>query len=364
MSRAEAVLQAWGRRWKLTLPEAFLRVYETQPDPVFGPCAFLLPEEVESDDARWCGMIPQFLPFGHDGDSGIYGFYSLPGLSGQECPILFYDGEGECYFPLASNFDRFLRWCAIAGRYEEQDIADEDVWVFSEKEARRLGIEEEILQKPVPRNEREYYEQLVEADPRSPFSLVSSGCIHWMRGSAESARDLFTRAAHISPWYADPFFFLGEMEAAEQRLDQAIPFWWQAVRGLLDISTSTDHFEMSEEFMGRQLYGLAAERLVDVRDLIPLELSRSPFGHLLLEEDPYEAAARIELGDHYRREGDIAEAERQYLNALPLAMDERQYVAAYETLIAFYEQEGRERDAALCRMDLPLCLEEDEEDQE
>src|SRR5205085_2737086 len=63
------------RRWQLPLPEEFRRLYRVFEQPFISPCEFLPLDALADDSERWSGMLPHFVPFGHDGSEDYYGFY-------------------------------------------------------------------------------------------------------------------------------------------------------------------------------------------------------------------------------------------------------------------------------------------------
>ena len=105
MSSAELSMKALEQHWRLALPKSFYRLYEAFELPFISPCEFLDPDVILNDTERWRGMLPQFLPFGHDGADDFYGFYIPANSVGSNFPVLFWNHEYDHYYPIASGFE-------------------------------------------------------------------------------------------------------------------------------------------------------------------------------------------------------------------------------------------------------------------
>src|SRR5262245_24060810 len=137
MSTTDTALRNLEERWQLRLPEPFGRLYRAFDYPFLSPCEFLSLDAMLDGSERWAGMLPQFLPFGHDGAEDFYGFYLPSGPLGGDYPVLFWNHEYDHYYPLASGFGAFLRWCVIYGRYLAQDSFDAEAPQHEEEETQR-----------------------------------------------------------------------------------------------------------------------------------------------------------------------------------------------------------------------------------
>lgn len=357
MSRTESHLRALEGHWQIErLPEEFYRLYRAFEYPFIGPCEFLGLEELIQDTERWRGMLPQFLPFGHDGAEDFYGFYVPADASGGDFTVLFWDHEYDHYYPIASGFGAFLHWCVISDRYFAQDAFEEDGPPF-EEEARReefsrlLGLPPALATELPPRNEREFHERLIVSDAQAAFSLAQLGCIFHGRGNLERARDYFARASEAAPWFADPYYLLAETYRAERKTEQALERWWQVFQCPIALSTRTGSYDLGESCPDAEICEAAMEQVLRNRDILPDAMRNTLLYRLLTHCDPFDPQARLALADELLALGDSAGAEREMLNGLTLAVEEADIDAAYSRLIAFYEGANRRRDAEFCRRD-------------
>src|SRR5690349_6824050 len=104
-------LRALESHWQVKLPDMFARLYSAFEYPFVSPCEFLSLDSLQGDHDRWRGMLPQFLPFGEDGEENYFGFYVPATAVGIDFAVLAWDHEYDHYYPVASNFESFLQWC-------------------------------------------------------------------------------------------------------------------------------------------------------------------------------------------------------------------------------------------------------------
>ncbi len=357
MSAARTKISALERHWQLGLPEAFHRLYGALTHPFISPCEFLSLDPLLDDSERWCGMLPQFFPFGHDGAEDYYGFYIPSIISGTDYPVLYWDHEYDHYCPIASGFGGFLRWCVIHGRYLAQDTFEEDDPQYEEEELQRrefaemVGLPKALVMDPLPRNDRELYERLAASDPMAAQAMSQLGSLSFGRGDFERARDFFARACESSPWFADPYYLIGETYRVKGKLEEAIPRWWQVLHCPIALSTRTPNYDLGDDHLEAEVYEAAIDQLIRHRDTVPFEISESPLGRLIFEGDAFEPGERLLLSEELEALTDTAGEERELLNALSLATDDTDTDATYERLIGLYNRAGRTREAAFCRHD-------------
>ncbi len=354
MSARTKDLVRLSAHWMCDLPQAFARLHAAFDYPYVQPCEFIPLGELLTDSERWRGMLPQFLPFGFDEDENVFGFLMRAGSHQGEPAVLYWDHEYDHYRPVASSFEAFLRWCLIRGRYEAHDEQGDDDPLFSEAEEQRrdfskiVGIADELAEMPVPRNATEMHEQSCSADPQATDALNQLGCRHLGQGNYERARDFFARASESAPWFADPYYLIGETYAqmglpgeAVQRFRRVLdcPIALSTRTGLYDLGAGRDDAEISEE-AGRACLSYGGS--LDTDPLLRFLNARS---------DAFEPLARLEVALEFERAADDASAEREYLNAVTLATEPREMEHAYLALIRLYERTGRDRDAEWCRRD-------------
>src|SRR2546422_4528367 len=178
MGNTKSLIQSLEKHWQLGTPESMHRLYAAFDQPFISPCEFLPLESLLEDTDRWSGMLPQFMPFGHDGAEDYYGFYIPPIGAQHDYPVLYWDHEYDHYYPIASGFAAFLRWCVIHGRYLAQDSFDEEDPQYAEEEDQRghfadvVGLPKSLVMDALPRNDRELYERLAVSDPQSAQALA------------------------------------------------------------------------------------------------------------------------------------------------------------------------------------------------
>ncbi len=357
MSRARPTLGELENHWQLRLPELFHRLHSTFEQPFLTPCEFLTLDTLLIDEERWSGMLPQFLPFGHDGTEDFYGFYVPPTRSQDDYPVLYWDHEYDHYFPIASGFDAFLRWCVLHGRYLAQDSYAEGDPDFEEEEEQRrdfveaMGLSRSLVQDPMPRNERELYELLAASDPQAAQAMAQLGSISMGRGDMGRARDFYVRASESTPWFADPYYLIAETYLSEQRPEESVPRWWQVIHCPIALSTRTANYDLGAEHADAEIYEAALDRLSHHESYLPIEHRDSPVGRMLLHGDPFEASVRLRLVEELEQLGDSAGVERELLNALALSTDEAETLETYDRLTRYYDRANRHREAAFCRHD-------------
>jgi tetratricopeptide (TPR) repeat protein len=356
MNSIESILRDLSRFWQLPVPAAMARLYLSTRVTELGPCVFFPPDELLSVEVRWRGMLPQFLPFGSDGEDNLYGLYAAPGRNRRDYPVLWWNHEYDHYLPIASEFEAFLRSCVVTGQYLAQDAVDEDH--LSEQEISRrvkqLSLPADLMEHTPPRNQRELSERLAREDPQNALALAELGSMELARGEFQRARDFLVRASEAAPAFSDPYFLLGETYRVEKNESRACELWWKVFDSPVAFCSRTATYGLCHADEDGEIYQVAAERAQECRDYLAPTLQSSPLWKLLLTGDPFDSASRLELGRTFSRQGDPAAAEREYLNALTLATETDELDEAYEALILFYEAAGRERDAALCRFDAGL----------
>ncbi len=360
MSSVRSKIDHLEKQWQVGLPEAFHRLYGAFSQPFISPCEFLPLDVLLEGSDRWCGMLPQFIPFGHDGAEDYYGFYVPPFTSGADYPVLYWDHEYDHYCPIASGFGAFLRWCVIHGRYLAQDSFEEDDPQYAEEEDQRghfadvVGLPKSLVMDPLPRNDRELYERLAVSDPQSAQALAQLGSFSMGRGDMQKARDFFVRGSESSPWFADPYYLIGETYFAECDAESAVPRWWQVLLSPIALSTRTANYDLGENHLEAEIYEAATDRLRRNSEGISQEEQSSPLGQFVLNGDPFEASERLKLATALSERGDFAGEERELLNALSLATEASDTSESYARLVAFYHRANRPREAAFCLHDRGL----------
>lgn len=350
-------LRALESHWQVKLPDTFARLYSAFEYPFISPCEFLSLDSLLGDDDRWRGMLPQFLPFGEDGDENYFGFYVPATAVGSDFPVLAWDHEYDHYYPVASDFESFLQWCVIYGRYVAQDLYEEDGPDTEEEEQQRrefanlVGLPTEIVTDTIPRNDRELNERIVRMDGQNAWALCQLGGQFFGQGQIERARDYFVRASEAAPWFADPYYLLAESYRMSGDNERACRLWWRVFESPISFSTRTSNYDLGDQHPETEVYEAAASRCMERQSELRDESLSNPLWEMLLKGDPFSPAPRFALADTLKAAGDSAGRERELMNALTLATDDRDISRAYEELIDFYERAGRTRDAALCRRD-------------
>jgi len=357
--KAAGGLRAVEAFWQAKLPEAFRHLYAQFAHPFLAPCEFFSLEAIAAGAGRSFGMIPQYLPFGRAvAEGGLYGFYVTPETALDFWPVLYWD-EDEMYLrPVASDFEAFLRHCALVGRYETEEQWEEDPREREDEEERRaigrlLRLPDDVLFGPLPRNNTELYERLVCSDPQDAVSLCHLGCIRRARSDSERALDFFHRASEAAPWFGDPCYLVADIYRERRHYERAVEWWWAVTQRLLSFCTRTWEWDLGDEHPEADIYEVAADGLAQYADLADAEKKSLPLWRVVVQDDPYDPGVREGLGDALLAQNDFSGAEREYLNALSLCCSERgrQPERLYDALIALYERLGRMRDAALSRHD-------------
>jgi len=356
-SRFTRELRALEDHWQVKLPDKFARLYGAFEYPFISPCEFLPLETIVSDEQRWRGMLPQFLPFGEDGEENYFGFYVTATALGSSYPVLAWDHEYDHYYPVASSFESFLQWCVIYGRYVAQDTFEDDTPEYAEEESQRrefarlVGLPPEIVTDSLPRNDRELQERILKVDGQNAWALSQLGSQFFGQGHIERARDCFVRASEAAPWFADPYYLLAESYRLTGNGDRACRLWWQVFESPIALSTRTTNYDLGDDHPELEIYEAAGSRCIECESELEAQRSKSPLWEMLLQGDPFSPAPRFALADVLRSSGDAIGVERELLNALTLATEERDITTAYAQLISLYERTGRVRDAALCKRD-------------
>jgi hypothetical protein len=357
MRNTKSLIQSLEKHWQLGIPEAMHRLYAAFDQPFISPCEFLPLQSLLDDNDRWSGMLPQFMPFGHDGAEDYYGFYVPPISSETDYPVLYWDHEYDHYYPIASGFGAFLRWCVIHGRYLAQDSFDEGDPSYREEESQRLefarvvGLPHALVMEPLPRNDRELYERLAQADPQCAQAMAQLGSQSLASGDRERARDRFARATESAPWFADPYYLLAESYRLDGNLAAAGSRWWQVLLCPIALSTRTANYDLGADHPETEIYEAAITQILEYPETAPVDLRLDPLGALVLDEDPWDPQARIRVARRLFECRDHNGGERELLNALSLATDEADTEAAYEHLGGYYERTHRHREARFCHMD-------------
>lgn len=353
-------VRALESHWRVKLPDTFARLYSGFEYPFISPCEFLSLESMVRDEDRWRGMLPQFLPFGEDGEENYFGFYVPATALGSDYAVLAWDHEYDHYYPVASSFETFLQWCVIYGRYLAQDTFEDGTPEYREEEAQRrefaklVGLPSEMVTDPLPRNDHELHERILRADGQNAWALSKLGSQFFGQGQIERSRDCFVRASEAAPWFADPYYLLAESYRLSGSDGRACRLWWQVFESPIALSTRTSNYDLGNDHPEAEIYEAAAYRCMECSTELEAEKTGGPLWEMLLKGDPFSPAPRFALADILKAAGDSAGMERELLNALTLATEDRDISLAYEQLIAFYERTGRIRDMALCKCDSSL----------
>lgn len=355
-------LRAVEQFWQVRLPEKFRRLYQSLEHPFLAPCEFHSLEAIAHGAGREFGMLPQYLPFGRAvGEGGTYGFYLTPDNAQGHWPVLYWD-EDEMYLrPVASDFDAFLRYCVLVGRYETEGQWAEGGADPQEDTARRellarLELPASLMLDPLPRNDTELYSSLITADPQSASSLCHLGCARRTHGDGERALDFYHRAREAAPWFGDPCYLVADVYRERGNYARAVEGWWAVVQRLLPLCTRTWEWDLGEDHPEADVYEVAADGLAQHAHAAEAHIKAQPLWRVVVHDDPYDPDTRESLGDALLAAGDLPGAEREYLNALSLCCGERgkQPDRIYDALIALQNRTGREREAALALHDRAL----------
>lgn len=352
--------------WRITIPDTFRKLYTHSQEPFLAPCEFYPLRLIVQGAGRTFGALPQFLPFGRViGIGGFYGFYVTPETAQGSLPVVYWE-EDEMYMrPIASDFDTFLRYCLLVGRYEmEEDWPDaEGDWQEAEdlqELAEVLSIPLTLLQGDPPRNETELYERIVRLDPQSALSLCHLGCVHRAQGNTEHALDFYYRASEACPWFGDIPYLIADIYREKGQWERAVQHYWSIMQTPLPLCTRTMNWDLGEDHPEADIYEVAADMLNQLQTHATSEMKTSPLWRAVTQEDPYDPDVREALGNLYCDQNELHLAEREYLNALSLCYAERgqQPLRLYDALIGLYERTGQSREAGLTRHDrlLPRTL--------
>ncbi len=348
--------------WQAKLPPAFTNLYTHFVHPFLAPCEFFSLESIAAGEGRSYGMLPQYLPFGRAiGEGGLYGFYVTPDTQQGAWPVLYWD-EDEMYLrPASSDFEAFIRNCVLIGRYEmETQLTDSDRdWEAISDQAllaHLLGIPEQIVLGPVPRNDTELYEKQASYHPQDAFSLCHLGCTWRHRGDPERALDFYYRAIEAAPWFGDSSYLLADIYREKKNYKRAVLGWWEVVQQLLPLCTRTWEWNLGDEHPEADIYEVASDALSQFGNAADSTITSSPLWKVVVKRDPYDPNERESLGDILLAQGKNAEAEREYLNALSLSYTEsgNQSERLYNALESMYQRSGRTRDLAWMNFD--RCL--------
>ena len=348
--------------WQSALPDAFRNLYAHFPNPFVAPCEFYSLDEIAGGAGREFGMLPQYLPFGQSvGEGGAYGFYVTPETDQGAWPVLYWDPDEMFLRPVASSFEAFLRHCVLTGRYETEaqwpdDSRDAQEIAERQRFADWLELPEEIVFGPLPRNDYELHERLAQSDPQNAYSLCWLGCARLAKRDDERALDFFHRAGEAAPWFGDCAYLVADVYRERDNMARAVQGWWSVAQKLLPLCTRTQEWNLGENHPEADIYEVAADALLQFGEDTDPTLKENPLWRVVAVKDPYDADVREAFGDALMAQGNLLEAEREYLNALSLCEAERgkQPLRLYDNLIALYERQGRRRDAALARHDRAL----------
>ncbi len=355
-------LRAVEAFWQARPPGAFRKLYTHHARPFLAPCEFFALDAIAKGAGRDFGLLPQYLPFGRAvGDGGTYGFYVTPETILGRWPVLYWD-EDEMYLrPIASDFNAFLRYCVLMGRYETDEQTTEQAGDWQEQGdqrewARLFDLPVELLFGAMPRNNAELHERLVLLDSQDAVSLSHLGCARRARGDEERALDFFCRASEAAPWFGDPAYLMADVYRERRSYARAVESWWTVAQCLLPMCTRTWEWDLGADHPEADIYEVAADALAHYADAAPAPLKAQPLWRVLVHDDPYDPDVREALGDALLAQNDAHGAEREYLNALSLCGGERgrQPDRLYDALLTLYQRGGRQRDAALARHDRAL----------
>lgn len=358
--RAGGSLHDVEQFWGTSLPPAFTHLYTQFSTPFLAPCEFFALGAIAEGQGREFGMLPTFLPFGRAVDEGgIYGFYRTPHNIEGSWPVLYWDTEEMFLKPIASDFEAFLRRCVLVGRYETE-IQGEDEESQGDEGMRRIvrgmNLPPTLLTGALPRNDSELYERLATLDAQDAQSLCHLGCAHRSRGNAERALDFFHRAGEAAPWFGDATYLVADIYRERRNFARAVQQWWAVVQCLLPLCTRTWEWDLGEDHPEADIYEVAADGLSQFEKEASPEMKADPLWSAVAQQDPYDPDVREKLGQTLFKQGSLAAAERELLNALSLCASERgkQPERVYDALIALYTQQNRPHDAALTRHDRAL----------
>jgi len=355
-------LRSVERFWQVKLPEKFCNIYSLYSQPFLAPCEFFALDSIANGSGRGFGMLPQFMPFGRAvGEGGLYGFYVTPDTAQGYWPVLYWDEEESYHRPVSSNFDAFLRHCILVARYETEEQLDDtaagpDVLDEQREIARLLRIDADLVFGALPRNDTELYELLARSDPQDASSLCHLGCVSRSRASAERSLDFYHRAIEAAPWFGDSSYLLADSYRETGNGTRAVQGWWAVVQRLLPLCTRTWEWNLGEKHPEGDVYEVAADALAQHAESADSEIKTSALWRVVVKDDPYDPDVRESLGNDLLSSGDLAGAEREYLNALSLCCAERgrQADRLYGDLCDLYGRQGRLRDANLCKFDCML----------
>ncbi|HLI47693.1 MAG TPA: SMI1/KNR4 family protein [Chthonomonas sp.] len=355
----DAALRALERFWQLRLPELFRSLYRQQEQPFLGHCEFFPLDAILAGNGREYGMLPQLLPFGRAVDEGgLYGFYApRQKTEVDQWPVLYWDEDEMFLRPVASDFGAFLRHCALVGRYElEEQWAEMELYDPEQYQLlAHLGLTH-YKDIPCPRNETELHLAIVESDPQAALSLCHLGCRRRANNDDERALDYFHRAAEAAPWFGDPCYLMADVYRERGDLARATEEWWAVLNHLIPLCTRTWEWDLGADHPEADIYEVAADALVQYSRHADARFRSDPLWHVAVFDDPYDPKAREVLGNTYLAQGNFEAAEREFLNALTLAIGEEsdQPDRLYDSLIMLYERTGRSREASLARYDRAL----------
>lgn len=362
--RVERVTQELRRVeqfWHSNLPVSFRELYTHYTCPFVAPCEFFTLRAIVRGAGREFGMLPSFLPFGLDIDEGgIYGFYATEEPS-DFWPVLYWEADEMFLRPVSSDFDAFLRRCVLVGRYQTEmqgpdDPADMDTEQDRRELARVLDLPEDLITGPVPGNDTMLYERLIASDPMDAVSLCHAGCARLAWGRRERALDYFHRACEAAPYFGDALYLVAYVHLEQEHYARAVQSWWGVVQRLLPLCTRTYAWDLGADHPEADIYEVAADGLSQLTEYATPEMLASPLWRVVTQEEPYDPDVREALGNTLIELGDLAGAEREYLNALSLCAADasRQPDRLYDALIALYERCARQRESALAQFDRTL----------
>ncbi len=346
--------------WQARLPDAFRRLYTHFAHPLVAPCEFFALDEIAAGSGRFYGMLPTFLPFGRIvGEGGTFGFYLTPDNEGGKWPVLFWDEEETYLRPVASDFEAFLRYCVLVGRYEIEDdlYGDPDIEEQERLEfGRLLELPDDVLQGSVPRNETELYQRLTASDPQDAMSLCQIGCQRRAQGRDERALDYFHRANEAAPWFGDSLYLTADTYRVCDNYERAVQGWYATLQRLIPLCTRTYAWNLGEEHPEGEIYEVAADALRQFSKYADKITRRAPLWDVAVEGEPYDPNAREDLSRLLMQEGDTAGALRELLNALFLQSTAKTPDAEriYDALGDHLKRNGQERAATLARFDRAL----------
>ncbi len=354
--------QKLQERYDLAVPPVMTELYYQWESPCFGGVEFFSLEEIVGGYLRWCGMLPRFVPFAMDSFERVYGFLARRGA--PDPPILRYEklplgleASGKplwmgCYQPITSKFQSFLHWLLLVDRYEDDFEEESETTGPNRNDMAALAkLPHYQLNQTVVRNQQEFDSEMLRWDAQNVASLCRLGCVALGNSNPERALDFFYRASESAPWFGDCSYLAAEASFVQGDYERAARFWWHTIHTLFPFNTTSDNWDLGFEHPDGVIPLLAAQKLMDHAEYIEPALQADPLWMLAEEKLLRNLYARLNVGRFFQKYGEMADAEREYLNALSLARKRRELKSAYDALIKLYESQSQFNDAQICMDD-------------